>query len=124
MSSEPVGRWVFVQVDSLDPMRQAEFWAAVLGTSIRGALGDPPQYVGVTGTSPDATRLAFQRVPALVPGKNRLHLDIHVDDLEAATARVEALGATRVPGGDVAEHGISWRQMLDPEGNVFCLVPD
>ncbi|HVU72985.1 MAG TPA: VOC family protein [Mycobacteriales bacterium] len=122
--NEPVGRWVFVQVDALDPVAQAEFWAAVLGTSIRGSIGDPPQYVGVNGTSPEATRLAFQRVPELVPGKNRLHLDIHVDDLEAATARVEALGATRAPEGDVAEHGIRWRVMHDPEGNVFCLVPD
>ena len=122
--TEPVGRWAYVQVDSTDPERLAEFWAAVLGTTVRGALGDPPQYVVLDGTTADATRLAFQRVTDRAPGKNALHIDIHVDDVEAATAKVEALGATRAPDGDVAEHGISWRVMHDPEGNAFCLVPD
>ena len=124
MSSEAVGRWAYVQVDSTDPERLAEFWAAVLGTKVRGALGDPPQYVVLDGTTSAATRLAFQRVSDRTPGKNALHLDIHVHDLEEATARVEALGATRAADGDVVEHGLTWRVMHDPEGNAFCLVPE
>jgi len=50
-----------------------------------------------------------------------MHLDVHTDDVEAATARAIELGATR--GDDVAEHGMTWRVMRDPEGNPFCIAP-
>lgn len=54
------------------------------------------------------------------PGEQHMqaHLDIQVDDLQAETARAEALGAT------VEEHqpqpdGV--RVLRDPHGNLFCL---
>ena len=39
--------------------------------------------------------LALQKVPEAKHGKNRLHFDVYVDDLEAATAHVEELGGGR-----------------------------
>ena len=51
-----------------------------------------------------------------------MHVDLHTDDLDAATARAVELGATR--GDDVAELGMSWRVMTDPEGNPFCITFD
>jgi len=66
--------------------------------------------------------VAFQRVPEPRAGKNRLHFDVEVDDVEVATTRVEALGGTRAPTADFHEYGYRWRVMADPEGNEFCLI--
>jgi predicted enzyme related to lactoylglutathione lyase len=52
--------------------------------------------------------------------KNRVHLDLRVADVEAATARVHELGARVLR--DVREHGGWFRVLADPEGNEFCLV--
>ena len=53
--------------------------------------------------------------------KNRMHVDLLVDDLAASTAMVVGLGATTV-GGVVAEENGSYQVLHDPEGNEFCLV--
>jgi predicted enzyme related to lactoylglutathione lyase len=62
-------------------------------------------------------------VPEPKTVKNRLDLDLAVDDVEAATARIEALGGRRLrPEADFNEYGYCWRTMADPEGNEFCLI--
>jgi hypothetical protein len=51
------------------------------------------------GASPE---LALQRVPEPKVGKNRMHVDLHVEDVEGEVARLVALGATppqRCAGG-------------------------
>ena len=50
-----------------------------------------------------------------------VHLDFHVDDLHAALARVEALGAKREQVFEHPEHG-SAAFCCDPFGNGFCLL--
>jgi hypothetical protein len=53
-------------------------------------------------------------------GKNRLHLDLVVDDLNSATAEVERLGGRWLEPGKVRVlEGFQWRLMADPEGNEF-----
>jgi predicted enzyme related to lactoylglutathione lyase len=64
----------------------------------------------------------FQRVPERKTVKNRVHLDIAVDEVESATAAIEALGGRRLPGPDFGEDGYHWRVMADPEDNEFCLI--
>jgi hypothetical protein len=52
----------------------------------------------------------------------QLHLDLTVDDLDAAEAQVVALGARKheyQPGEDDG-----FRVFLDPAGHPFCLVVD
>jgi predicted enzyme related to lactoylglutathione lyase len=66
--------------------------------------------------------VCFQRVPEAKSGKNRMHFDLGVDDVDLATARIEALGGARADHDDFHEHGYSWRLMADPEGNEFCLI--
>lgn len=110
-----------VTVDCADPDRLAAFWGAVLGVEVAERLGDPPQYVSLQRAE-GAPTVTFQRVPEPKKVKNRLHPDLEVDDVEAATARVERLGGRRVQHGDFDEHGYRWRVMADPEGNEFCLV--
>ncbi len=121
-SRGPVGRLGWIQTDCHDPERLAGFWGAVLGVEIEGRLGDPPQYVNLKPVRPDAPRVSFQRVPEAKAGKNRLHFDVGVDDVDVATATIEALGGTRVPHDDYHEYGYNWRLMADPEGNEFCLI--
>ena len=65
--------------------------------------------------------IAFQPVAPNAHAPARIRIDIEVDDLEASTARILALGGTlkevvRFRPGE--EH----RVMTDPEGNEFSIV--
>ncbi len=86
------------------------------------ALEDPVQYQPLAPVTPSGPRLIFQRVPEAKQGKNRLHLDVRVKDIEVAASHVAALGGRQLPGADYSEDGFSWRVMADPEGNEFCLI--
>jgi predicted enzyme related to lactoylglutathione lyase len=105
-----------IVVDCADPATLVEFWAKVFGVPalVRNAEW---AYVDV----PNGTRVAFQRVPEPKSGKNRVHLDVAVDDIELETDRVLASGATRVGDVQTDEQG-RFQVMRDPEGNEFCLV--
>ena len=116
-----VGHLGWVQVDCSDPERLSAFWAAALGVGVRGTLGAPVHYVVLEAATPGAPRLSFQRVPDPTPGKNRLHLDLAVPDVDVASEALVKLGATRVHGGDITEYEIDWRILADPEGNQFCV---
>jgi len=66
--------------------------------------------------------LVFQRVPEPKLARNRVHWDVLVDDLDASTTRVEALGGRWTePGTTVEVDGWLSRVMADPEGNEFCI---
>ena len=122
MRSKAVGRWSSVQIDCADPVSLAAFWAQIFGSELGEPLGDPPHYVSVTPTASGGPWISFQRVPEGKTVKNRLHLDVIVDDLDEGTARVESLGGRRTETPDLEEYGFRWRVMLDPEGNEFCLI--
>jgi predicted enzyme related to lactoylglutathione lyase len=49
-----------------------------------------------------------------------MHLDVAVEDVDAASARVEALGGMKLQ--EIEESGARWIVMADPDGNEFCLV--
>ncbi len=91
------------------------------------ALGYQAQPGGAHYTAcrpgPDAVgpKIVFQQVPEAKSVKNRVHLDLVVDDIEAESKRWLALGATRVSAQPVCEDGGCWIVMLDPEGNEICL---
>ena len=91
----PIGRWDWLQIDCRDPERLALFWAEVLGTSVDDGP-TPPAYVCLRPIEGKPT-ICFQRVPEPKSVKNRLHLDIAVEDREAATERIEALGGAPQP---------------------------
>jgi predicted enzyme related to lactoylglutathione lyase len=50
-----------------------------------------------------------------------VHLDIWVDDLDAAISRVEQLGGAHTGEVHTAPEGTDV-VMIDPEGTEFCLV--
>jgi predicted enzyme related to lactoylglutathione lyase len=112
-----VGRLSEVVIDCHDCDSLAEFWAAVLGgTPVR----ESPEWVALI--MPDgSTTVSFQQVPEEKVVKNRVHLDVLVEDLEVGAARCVELGATRTGGrqGDALGDFIV---LVDPEGNEFCVV--
>jgi glyoxalase superfamily protein len=135
-----------VTFDCAEPERVARFWCEVLGYVVPpppegfASWDDvdrelPPDQQGSAFACIDPTglgpRLFFQRVPEGKVVKNRLHLDVRavaglvgeerLAVLEAESARLVALGGTRVrllPADEVNE---SCMVMQDVEGNEFCL---
>jgi catechol 2,3-dioxygenase-like lactoylglutathione lyase family enzyme len=107
-------------VECADPRALAGFYARLLEMQV---LEDEPDWV-VIGREPGMRELAFQRPetperPLPWPGgPARLHLDLHVDDVDTTERLVLALGGTRAPGAP--ETG--YRVFRDPEGHPFCLV--
>lgn len=116
-------RRIDVAIDCADPDAQASFWADALGYRRHGSW---EQYRSLV--PPDDARglpkLVLQQVPEAKAVKNRLHLDLVVDDVDAEVARLTALGATVVPGAGHDEPGLRWVLMLDPEGNELCVCSD
>ena len=69
---------------------------------------------------PGEQNLLFLQVPEGRVAKNRVHLDLEVDDLDEARGRAEPLGAKVVHEKD--EYGVHWFTYQDPEGNEFCMA--
>jgi catechol 2,3-dioxygenase-like lactoylglutathione lyase family enzyme len=127
-----------------DPNALATFWAAVLGypapdpegfAAFAAEHGVSAEMVATRSVAEDPTgagpRLFFHHASEPKQARNRIHLDVRSvadrrptpQDIEAEKQRLVALGATPVrlveqSWGDFAEH---YWQMLDPEGNEFCL---
>ncbi|NUT52433.1 MAG: VOC family protein [Saccharothrix sp.] len=105
-----------IVVDCLEPAQLVRFWAALLGgTAVEREHG----WAHVV--PPGFPRISFQPVPEPKAVKNRLHLDIAVADIGAATERAVGLGATAQGDVQTDEQG-SFQVLLDPAGNEFCFV--
>jgi predicted enzyme related to lactoylglutathione lyase len=108
----------YLVIDTTDPGRLAPFWCALLDVEVDAEIGHG-QFV-ILARAADGLTVGFQQVPDAKSGKNRLHLDLVVDDLDAATAEIEALGGRWLEPGRTRElEGFRWRLMADPEGNEF-----
>jgi predicted enzyme related to lactoylglutathione lyase len=110
---------ISVTLDCADPDRLARFWSEALRYQQVASVEsyrvlDPAP--GMAGP-----RFVLQGVPEPRMGKNRMHLDIWVADMESESARLEALGAQRLQEKPFDENGLSWFQLADPEGNEFCV---
>lgn len=105
-------------LDCADLERMTTFWTAALGYEHAGSAA---QYSVLRDPDRRRPRLLLQRVAEPKLGKNRVHIDLSADDIEGEAARLESLGASRVPEGRFAELGTEWIQMLDPEGNEVCV---
>ena len=111
-----------VVLDAPDAKDLAAFYQRLLGWHV---VEDEPDWV-MLGAPAGGPGLSFQTESAYVrpvwpagPGDPQMsvHLDIRVDDLDAACAHAEKAGATQAgyqPQEDV-------RVYLDPAGHPFCL---
>lgn len=120
-----------VVVDCRHPASLARFWAALLDgyaiapydqaelARLRGLGIDSPEddpTVLVEPGSGGGPRFFFQRVPEAKVTKNRVHLDLRCEDVDAEVARVQQLG-----GRVLAVHP-DHVVLADPEGNELCLL--
>jgi len=110
----------FLVIDAADPAALAGFWCSLLDVTVATEIGDG-EFLVLSPTE-DGLTVGFQRVADVKAGKNGLHLDLVVDDLDEATAEVEQLGGRWLEPGTTRElEGFQWRCMADPEGNEFDL---
>lgn len=80
-------------LDSTNPDRLATFWAEALGFTSLGEFG---VFWPLAPSDDSEPPLIIQRVTEPKFGKNRMHLDIHVEDLSSEAARLQALGAHQI----------------------------
>jgi hypothetical protein len=124
-----VARLHDVVFDSHHPASIARFWAAALDgyqvapydeaelARLRSeGIPDPEDDPNVLVEGPDGQpRIFFQSVPEQKIVKNRVHLDLRCDSVEAELERLTMLGARLV--SEYSDH----LMLCDPEGNEFCL---
>lgn len=105
-----------IVIDCTDPHSMRSFWAAFLGYEVRWTNETYTFMLHPDGRRPG---LVLQLVQKVTPGKNRVHFDLEVADVDAASQRAQELGATIA--SKIEEDGIAWTVMRDPEGNYFCI---
>ncbi|SDD37512.1 VOC family protein [Actinokineospora iranica] len=116
-----IGKLRNIVLDTREPRRLADFYAALVGGEV--TEDDGAWVVVVDG---EGRRLAFQLAPDHTPprfpdpaGSQQVHIDLHVEDIDAAEREVLALGATRVTE---PHEETDFRVFLDPAGHPFCLI--
>ncbi|MBI4306899.1 MAG: VOC family protein [Chloroflexi bacterium] len=126
-----------ITIDCAHPQNQARFWSQALGWKIQHVLtgrtevtvfGKSERVVeesaSLIGGGDGCPRIVFVRVPEPKTVKNRLHLDLFADDLDAEVQRLVKLGGEIVDRRFRSPRGaprITWVVMKDPEGNEFCV---
>ncbi|WP_418955473.1 VOC family protein [Streptomyces tritici] len=119
-TSAPAFRYSAVTFDCPDPAELGRFYGEALGLPVAYATDDFV-FLGQEGaTGLGFSRLADYRRPTWPDPaqEKRAHLDLGVDDLDAAQDRLLALGAT-LP--DFQPSPDRWRVLLDPAGHPFCI---
>jgi catechol 2,3-dioxygenase-like lactoylglutathione lyase family enzyme len=117
--------WWGTAVESPDPAAAAAFYSKLLdwpvvhqdpGTSV---LSPPQESVFVVfQLADDYVRPAWP--PVVGQQRTMMHLDVQVDDLDAAVADAERLGAELAKTQPQA----NVRVMFDPDGRPFCLCQE
>lgn len=111
------GRLELAAFDARDIEQVASFYTALTGWEIVRQIPD-----WITLRAPDGQEVAFQRAPDHVPPEwpgqehpQQFHLDLQIDEHEAAAERAVGLGATRLATGP------TWITLADPAGHPFDL---
>ncbi len=107
-------RFVAIEIDALDPTRQAEFWSEMLGFAREGtACHSPEEWRRRVTFFP-----SFVFVPSAAPKerKNRIHFDFLCRPEEGDHQRLLRMGARDLRQGD------GFVTMADLEGNEFDLT--
>jgi catechol 2,3-dioxygenase-like lactoylglutathione lyase family enzyme len=118
-----IGKLRSVVIDCPEPRALAAFYAELLGLPV--TYDEEDEWV-VIGGGLGRPRVAFQQAPDLREPRwpdperpQQFHLDVEVDDIDAAEEQALALGARPLPGG-----GKDFRVYADPAGHPFCLCFD
>jgi predicted enzyme related to lactoylglutathione lyase len=108
-------------IDVSDLDRGTAFWCAALG-AVDQPLPAISSHVYRHLNLPDTDiAVLLQKADDEKVSKERMHLDLEADDVEAEIERLEALGATR--WDHQQERGFDFWVMRDPWDNEFCILP-
>jgi predicted enzyme related to lactoylglutathione lyase len=111
-----------VVFDAADLASESSFWAGVLGGTVDAE--DDWHMVLVDGVPRVGVQLAPDHVPPDWPNgvpKQQIHLDLWVDDFEAAHGEVMGLGATVLRPAAETDDFDNFQVYADPAGHPFCL---
>lgn len=118
-ADDPKTTLMGVMLDCPDAKALSGFYSELLGKPITYE-DDGVAMIGEDGGQP----VMFQQVEVYTPPRwpdpahpQQVHLDVLVDDVEAAEEAALAIGATRLPG-----EGANWRVYADPADKPFCLT--
>jgi predicted enzyme related to lactoylglutathione lyase len=103
---------IIIDCETDDLEGAAAFWSRALGYPTRASDDPADRNYVLLETPPQELDVEVQKVSH----PSRVHIDIETDDIEAETARLEALGAR------VVERIRTWVVMEAPSGQRFCLV--
>ena len=104
----PLATYKDLCIDARDAEAEARFWGGLLGLTAGG-----PHHNGAWWLDDDTGQAVawVNAVPELKTVKNRVHIDINAEGLEAALAA----------GATVVEEFPRWTVMRDPDGQEFCV---
>lgn len=112
-------RWVWAFLDR--PAAHFDdctrFWTTVTGTELSAPRGEHDEFVTLLPDSGAAT-VKMQSID----GPARVHLDLDVDDVDAATERAQRLGAT-LAADYILTSRIGYAVLRSPAGMPFCFTP-
>jgi predicted enzyme related to lactoylglutathione lyase len=107
-------------IDVSDLDTGVSFWSAALDAT-EESLSENSRHVYRQLRLPDSQiRILLQRTSDAKTSKERMHVDLETDDVEAEVKRLEALGATR--WDHQQERGFDFWVMRDPWNNEFCVL--
>jgi catechol 2,3-dioxygenase-like lactoylglutathione lyase family enzyme len=120
-----IARLAAVSLDSSDPAPLSVFYRELLGLQV---VWDSDDFIALKGAG---VLLTIQRIEGHQPADwpsgpvpKQVHLELAVDDLDAAEEQAIALGAGKPSTQPAADR---WRVLTDPAGHPFCittLIPD
>lgn len=111
-----------VVFDAADLTAESSFWAGVLGGIVD--IEDAWHMVIVDGEPRIGVQLAPDHIPPDWPDgtpEQQIHLDLWVDDIDAAHEEVTALGATLLQTAAATNDPDNFQVYADPAGHPFCL---
>jgi catechol 2,3-dioxygenase-like lactoylglutathione lyase family enzyme len=124
-----IGKFRCIVMNVTDLEQGERFWTAITGLPVRfSAVGYPTRFsrLGDIASHSILLQLVSDDRP---PPTNNAHLDLTVEDVDAAVQGALQLGATltREKGTYPVESSkpyLEWAVMKDPFGNAFCLIRD
>lgn len=115
-------RGIAIDVNDLDVGER--FWSALTGLAVTLPAWNQ-QYLRLGHVGAESILLQLVPEPKQAP-KNRVHLDVTVDDVDRAVEEVRRLGGRLVSGPtpypDSGTPARMYAVMVDPFDNEFCLV--
>ena len=105
--------WLFLDTPRADAQRSWRFWSEVTGWSLSPTRGEQDEFATLGPPRGDP----WLKLQAVVDGPGGIHLDLDVEDVHAAAARAQRLGASRT--GTIGDAVVVLRS---PGGLAFCLT--